>query len=237
MKIPWSHLTLVMLASFSDIVASQTATGTIMIDNQEFVSGSSRVIKGNGRRLVDKRTLTSFSKLSVDIAANIEFIASNRYQVEVTGDENIVPLITSTVSNGTLLIESRGSFSTQNILHIKVYGSPALNGLIANGSSDIKLVGLKGLTLKIDLDGAGDLTAQGSMQNLELIIDGSTSVNMRELQADNVTLSIGGSADAIVTANNILNVTIDGAGDVVYYGNPEVINQEIDGAGDITAGD
>lgn len=237
MKAPWSSMVLVTLAGFSEIAASQTVTGKIMIDNQEYVTGSSRVIKGNGNKSTDKRTLSSFSRLSVDIAADIEFIGANNYRLEVSGDENIVPLITSKVSNDTLLIKSDQSFSTQKKLHIKIYGSPTLSAVTIDGSSDIKLAGLKGDTLTVKLDGSGSLIAEGSVQSLILDINGSGDANTRKLQADSVSIYVGGAADVVITANKKLNIAIDGAGDVVYYGNPGLINKEIDGAGDISAGD
>lgn len=237
MKTKWRIMALMSLAGFSNIASSEAVTGKIMIDGQVYSSGSANVIRGSGNIVTNKRKLSAFNNLSINITADIEYIASDSYQLELTVDDNIAPTITTTISGNTLSIDTNRSFSTQNTIRARIYGSPALRGVIMNGSSDVNLQEITGNSLEINLEGTGDLKAQGNVQNLNIKVSGSGNVNTKGLQADNVTITVDGSADVTVTANNKLNVSIDGVSDVTYYGHPGAIYKTIDGVGDISAGD
>ncbi|HFD11802.1 MAG TPA: DUF2807 domain-containing protein [Crenotrichaceae bacterium] len=236
MNFKWNVLFVLAFTGFSGTALSEAVTGKIMIDGQEYGSGSSNVIQGSGNIVTDKRKLSAFDKLSVNIAADIEYIASDRYQLVLTADDNIAPVVTSVVRGSTLLIDTERSYSTGSRVHAKVYGPALLGQLLLDGSSDINLQGIAGNSFEINLDGTGDITAQGKVKNLIIQVDGSGHVDTKALHAENVTINVDGSTDVVVTATNKLDVTIDGVSDVTYYGHPNAINKSIDGVGEVTAG-
>jgi hypothetical protein len=237
MNIKIITLVLMTLAGFSGIALSNAVTGKIVIDGKEVSSGSSNIIQGSGNVITDKRKLSTFDKLDLNITADIEYIASDRSRLELTADDNVAAIITSDIRGNTLYIESNRSFSTQSQLSVKIFGSPGLQGVNIDGSSDVTLQGISGDSLEINLDGTGDITAQGKVSNLTIKVDGSGDVNTKNIQAENVTINVEGSTDVTVTANKNLDVTIDGVSDVTYYGHPSSINKAIDGVGEISAGD
>jgi hypothetical protein len=239
MNMRLNTLVFTVLTGFSGITfaVSNTFTGKIVIDGQEYSSGSSNVIQGSGKVITDKRKLSAFNKLNINIAADIEYIASDSYRLELTADDNIAATISSAVRGNTLHIDNDRSFSTESKLHARIFGSPALQGVLVDGSSDVNLQGISGNSLDITLDGTGDITAQGNTSNLTIKVDGSGSVNTKELRADNVNINVDGSSEITVTAKKSLVVVIDGVSDVTYYGHPGTIKKTVDGVGDISAGD
>jgi hypothetical protein len=64
-------------------------------------------------------------------------------------------------------------------------------------------------------------------------IQGSGGVAARDLQADDVSVSIAGSGDAHVHARKTLAVSIAGSGDVDYAGDP-VVRTSVAGSGSVT---
>ncbi|MEE9345067.1 MAG: DUF2807 domain-containing protein [Methylococcales bacterium] len=236
MNLEWNILYVMALTGFSGIALSEAVTGKIIIDDQEYTSGSSNVIQGSGNIVTDRRKLSAFEKLSVNITANIEYIASDSYHLELTADDNIPSVISTAITDNTLSIDTGRSFATQSIIRARIYGPPSLNSLIVNGSSDINLQGISSESLEINLDGIGDIVAQGKVKNLIVMVDGSANVNTKALQADNVTIDADGSTDVIVTANNKLDIAIDGVSNVTYYGHPNSINKTIDGVGEVSTG-
>ena len=58
------------------------------------------------------------------------------------------------------------------------------------------------------------------------------SIKCFELESDNVSLDLSGSADAEVTANQNLDVHVSGAADVMYRGNAKV-KKSISGSGSV----
>jgi hypothetical protein len=237
MKIKQNIFILISLAGFSSMALSEAVTGKIIIDGQEYSSGSSNVIQGSGKIVTDERKLNTFNELSINIAADIEYIASDSHRLELTADDNIAPTITSSIIGNTLSIDTNQSFSTQSKIRTKIYGPSTLQSVVIDGSSDVKLQGITGDLLEIKLDGSGDITAQGNVSKLIIKADGSGNINTKELLADDVIINIEGSTDVTVTANKNLGVEINGVSDVTYYGHPGSINKTIDGVGNVTAGD
>ena len=58
-------------------------------------------------------------------------------------------------------------------------------------------------------------------------------LNAESLQAKVVEISLMGAADAKVNATESLSVSIKGAGDVRYSGNPKTIKKSVAGAGSV----
>jgi hypothetical protein len=242
MKIKWHTLVLMALTGFSNIVASKAVSGKIIINNQSYSSGSSNSIQGSGQVVTVRRMLGAFNKLSIGTTVDVEYFAAENnavedYRIELTADDNIVPIIDSRISGGTLTIDANQSYSTWRKLGAKIYGPAMLQGVSVEGSADLNLQGIAGDLLEINLEGTGNLTAQGKVQQLMIKTSGSRDINTKKLQAEQVTIHVEGSADVKVTANKTLDVVINGISDIIYYGHPETINKTINGIGDVLTGD
>ena len=77
----------------------------------------------------------------------------------VTTDDNILPLIETTVDGDTLRNGSKQSYSTRLGVNVKIT-VPALNGVAVSGSGDIKATGLKADEMEARVTGSGDVTLQ-----------------------------------------------------------------------------
>ena len=236
MKMKWQVVLVMAATGYSVTAMSGAVTGKIVVDGQVYSSGASNVIQGTGNVITEQRKLNAFNKLDVNLAADVEYIAAGDYRLELTADDNIAPVITSSVQNGRLVLDTDRSFSTQSRVRMRVYGAPALEVLRVDGSSDVSLHGLSGHSLRIDLDGTGEISAQGKVRSLTVLVDGTGSINSKDLQADHVRINVDGSADVTVTVNSELDVAIDGVSDVTYYGHPGSINKTIDGVGQVSQG-
>ncbi len=235
MKKKWNILLLMTLTGFSDMALCRSITGQIII-NQTYSSGSSDSIRGNGQVTTAKRVLGEFNKLSVNTLVDIEYFSSESNWIELTADDNIMPIITSMIRGDTLSIDADQSYSTQSKIHAKIYGSSTLQKITVAGSSNVNLKGITSDLLEINLSGTSSISARGNVQSLILKISGSSEANTKELSADNVTIMTKGSCDAIVTANKKLDVEIDGISNITFFGNPDSINKTIDGIGKVSAG-
>lgn len=233
--------TLVLYGS-SFMATGGTYTGKIVIDGVEYGSGfsgstgSSGVLEGNGKVVTKQRELGFFDQLSVQLTGDVNYVAADQFSLKIKADENIVPVITSEISGGVLVLDTDRSYSTQSKLQITVFGPPSLKGLVVDGSADVNMRGIDTGSLQIGLDGSGDVTAQGRVDSLLVKVDGSGDVSAKELIANNVMVATDGSTEVVVTAKNRLDVTVDGVGEVTYYGNPATVNKAIDGVGDVKPG-
>ena len=69
------------------------------------------------------------------------------------------------------------------------------------------------------------------------VIEGAGSLHAEALRSRRCRIRISGSGDAEVFVSEMLDASIDGAGDIVYFGSPAGIKKRITGAGDIVSGD
>ena len=84
------------------------------------------------------------------------------------------------------------------------------------------------------LQGSGDIKLEGKADTQKVRVSGSGNYLAGDLQTDATEVSIPGSADVTVWAEQDLNIRVSGSGNIRYYGKP-VIDQNISGSGDITS--
>lgn len=87
--------------------------------------------------------------------------------------------------------------------------------------------------LEIEIEGSGDVTADGQVELLEVSIAGSGDVDARELFAQRGYLSIAGSGDISAYVNQEVVARIAGSGDIVVRGNPASRSKQVLGLGSV----
>jgi carbon monoxide dehydrogenase subunit G len=217
-------------------VAGQSVTGKIIIDGIVYGEGSSKIIEGSGVPSRERRHVNDFHAVEIKTGVDVNFTRSDDTDVELSGDDNLLKLIRTDVSRGVLTISSTESYQTKSPLTVSLTG-PHLSSIAMHGAGDIKLADLKENDLSLQLNGSGDVSATGSVGQLNVLLNGSSDVEAEELLSENANIQILGSGDIAVNAKQSLDVSIIGSGNVKYYGHPEKINRQIIGSGEVEAGE
>jgi len=89
----------------------------------------------------------------------------------------------------------------------------AVNGAFTFGTLD---------TLKMDLNGTGDIRLAGTARRASLTINGAANIKAIGLTAEAATVTINGAGNCEITATATLEAVINGLGNVVYGGDPAV---------------
>lgn len=215
------------------------------------------MVTGSGRVITEARRVGDFVAIDCSGSVDVEVRQGATTSVQVRGDDNIVPLIETSVENGrdgpTLQVRAKrgASYSTRVGLKVLV-ATPRLVALVNSGSGDIRIEALATPSLRISLSGSGnldfsalqtdelsigisgsaDVRGAGRAAKTTINISGSGDVKLAELRADDVRISIAGSGDAEVNAAKTLNVSIAGSGDVSYSGSP-ALKTSIAGSGEV----
>src|SRR5689334_19897473 len=69
-------------------------------------------IRGSGKRVMEKRNVGPFTSISTEGAFSIEVTCQKNVSVEVEGDDNILAMVTSDVSNNVLRLRSTKSYDS-----------------------------------------------------------------------------------------------------------------------------
>ena len=188
-------------------------------------------VTGSGVRKVEKRELSSFTSIATDGAFEIEVVCQQPQAVEIEGDDNLLPLVSTTVSSGVLRINNARGYSTRTPMRIKI-SVPNIEGITANGAGTIEISRLKNDKCDINSNGAPTIRVSGETKELEVDANGAGSVDAHKLRASRAEVDSKGVAKVEVYASGSLNVTVSGPSHVIYDGDPEV-NQTVNGPGSV----
>ena len=188
-------------------------------------------VSGSGVRKVEKRDLSPFTSISTDGAFEIEVVCQQPQALEIEGDDNLLPMVSTQVSNGVLRINNVGSYSTRTPMKIKI-SVPNIEGITANGAGTIEVSRLKNDKFDIDSNGAPTIRVSGETKELEIDANGAGHVDAHKLRASRAGVDSKGVAKVEVFASDVLNVTVSGPSQVIYDGDPAV-NQKVNGPGSV----
>jgi putative autotransporter adhesin-like protein len=189
---------------------------------------------GSGKMKIEKRDVPAFRSLDISGAYDVEIVVQKEQSLELEGDDNLLPLIKTEVSNsGVLTINNEKSFSTKNKLRVRI-SVPNLIGISTSGASDIVASNIKSDGFDINMSGASNLQLSGETYKLAVEISGAGDLDAKDLHANVVSVHSSGAAKADVYASEELRAEVSGAGNVNYYGDPKVVKEDTSGAGTIS---
>ena len=212
--------------------------------------------KGDGNIVTEVRSHTDFSKISIEMGADLYIEQGETYEVKVEASENIQEIIETKVVGSTLEIDLKKGKCLKNSYEVKVYVvMPELDDISISGSGDVSIddlfvgnrldVSISGSgnldfdqldynELDVSISGSGDLflNSVDTLVSESINISGSGEIHSYDLPAKHVEIKVSGSGDCEVHAVETLDISISGSGDVSYKGNP-IIDQSISGSGSV----
>ena len=210
-------------------------------------------VKGDGHAQRQARTVVGFTKVANDTSLDLDITQGDKFDVQVTLDGNLLPLLTTTVDAGTLRIRSEKSIEPTGKGLVRIV-LPKLAELDVSGSGDSQIHALTGgqpFAAKLrgsgsvsadqiatgDLDlassGSGSIKLRGTAAKLGISVSGSGTVTANELSSTAADISLSGSGRVRVTVNGNLQVKDLGSGDVQATVNGGVIDVSLMGSGQV----
>jgi len=206
----------------------------IIILASVFLAGCNGIgVRGSGIVKDETRDIFEFDALEVGGFYHVTVECGKEPALQITGDDNIIPLIRTEIRGGTLHIWSHKSISPRKKLRIRIT-TRDLNSIITSGASNISVKNLDNEELSVEASGAGSLRLSGKTDRVSLELSGAVNLNASDLQANQVDVEISGASNADVYASEALKAEISGVGNIDYYGSPKNIKKRISGLGSIT---
>jgi hypothetical protein len=190
---------------------------------------------GSGTAVAQPRHLGAFSSVDVAGSSNVTVRAGGRQSVVVHADDNLLGQVTTQVRGTTLVIGTRGSFTTNSPMSVEI-SVPSLDAvtLSGSGSGAITASNIQGPRLSVRLSGSGVVRASGTVTRLDVSLGGSGDAQLDRLVARDVHAVLSGSGRILTRAMNTLQASVPGSGTIVYSGNPAHVTRSITGSGAIT---
>jgi len=212
-------------------------------------------IKRTGSIITETRVINGFDQVYVEDNLNVFITQDSTFEVKVEAGENIVPLIETSVTDGTLHIRNKNrcnwarSYKKPFNVYIKM---PVIKYITSDGTGNIK--GLNTITtdafdvqtknsgnieltvnnLKVTshMHGSGDLTLHGITIEHDCDIGGTAFLQCADLQTTTTWVHTFTTGLCYIKTSN-LSCFIDYIGDVYCYGNPVIMQEKIKGSGQL----
>ncbi len=198
------------------------------------ITGCHRIhdeVRGSGNIQQETRAVGSFTSIATEGQFEITVVCQKSQSVEIQGDDNILPLISTTVSNNVLHVKTTRSYSVSEPISVKI-SVPDLNGISASGAGSIVVSEVKNDKFEIDANGAPSIRVSGDTKALSIDANGAGKIDTHKLHAGRVEVDSKGVAKVEVYATEQLDATVSGPSHVVYRGDP-VVHQTIHGPGSV----
>jgi hypothetical protein len=214
------------------------------------------VTRGSGTVTSETRPVSGVTGVRLEWLGDVTITQGDTEALTVEAEDNILPLITTNVENGTLVIALKPDTNRDAVIPTKPvrFGLDvtALELIDISGAGNVRTDGLEGETLALNLSGAGNVDLSG-LQLIQLTASSSGAGNISlagvaedqsstlsglgnyqagDLESIDARVEISGAGNATVWVRNQLDVKISGAGSVSYYGEPQV-TQDVSGVGSV----
>ena len=184
------------------------------------------------------RTMPAFTAISVTGPISIVVDAGKSQSLTLRGDARFLQDVTSEVVNGELRL------SVREKKNISWHGDPRvvitvpdLRAVGVEGAGEVKLNQIRGERLDVNYRGAGSMHIKGEVKTFKMQAEGVGEVDAKSFIADDVNVVFRGIGDVKVFARNRLDATVQGIGNLTYYGKPRSVNKSASGLGSVKAGD
>jgi len=184
------------------------------------------------------RNMPAFTAISVQGPISITVDAGKAQSVTLRGDARFLQDVTSEVVNGELRL------SVREKKNISWHGDPRvvitvpdLRAVGVEGAGEVKLNQIRGERLDVNYRGAGSMHIKGEVKTFKMQAEGVGEVDAKSFIADDVNVVFRGIGDVKVFARNRLDATVQGIGNLTYYGKPRSVNKSASGLGSVKAGD
>jgi hypothetical protein len=181
-------------------------------------------IVGEGDVQTEIRDLPPFTRVSVAAGMKVILGAAAQQQVRVAAQPNILPLITTEVVDGQLVVtlDAEGGIASSKPLSLTVE-VPVLES-VALSAGSVGYLEHTGDTLKVDVSAGAELTGIGTTPDLRLTATTGSHAKLGELVAQAAEISINDGATAEINVVGSLTGVADGGSTVILTSKPATVD-------------
>lgn len=167
---------------------------------------------GSGIASAEARDVPAFTAVELKATNDVAIHVGGTRRVLVRGDDNLLPLVTTRVEHGVLVIGASHGFTTRRPMRV-----------------DVTVPSLETVTLA----GSGIVAADGRVSRLSATLSGTGQLQLASLVARDVVTVLAGTGRVDVTATHSLDAIVAGSGAIFYGGDPSRVTKDVSGRGTI----
>lgn len=185
------------------------------------VAGCTLGTRGEGPATAEERNPGEFQAVSAAGGIRLDVTVGEPPSVVVETETNLLPLIETEVRGGTLHIEGRSPYHSPAGVRVTIV-NPRLDGLELTGGSAAVVRNVEVAFMAVALSGGSELTADGSVAELQLQASGGSRALLRELAIAEASVDVSGGSRAELTVSERIGGSASGGSTVVAAGDGSV---------------
>jgi len=201
------------------VLVAVVIMAAVKLDRGEAPSALST--SGSGVSVTEHREAGPFTIVELAGANTVVIHVGAPRSVAVTGDDNLVPRVTTVVQDDRLVIDNTGSFTTNVDMSVTV-SVPSLESVELGGAGTVTVDGITGDDFSAELTGDGTLVVSGTVERLTAVLAGAGTLDLHGLVAADGSVQLEGTGTIRVHATSTLDATLAGTGTILYRGDPTV---------------
>lgn len=174
-------------------------------------------VSGSGPVVTQARPVAGFTSIDAGGGIAVEVTIGDVSSVEVETQENLQPLIATTVEGSTLRIHSTQAYSAATAPLVRIV-MPDLDALDLSGGSRGAVDGLAADHVEFDINGGSALRAAGTVDALTIGASGGARADLQDLSARTVQVEASGGAAVNLTASETVTGSASGGASVSVAG-------------------
>jgi hypothetical protein len=196
---------------------------------------SGETVRGSGVVKSESREVKDFTQIESAGSGEVRVQRGEKDSLLVEAEDNILPLIETTVKDGTLRLRTKDNVNIRTTKPI-IFRITAreLTGVAIAGSGKVEAANVDAKSFSISISGSGEIKASGKADAVNISISGSGSVDTLGMPAKTVKAEVTGAGEIAAHASEQLTANIVGSGEIEYTGNPQV-TKRIVGSGHVSA--
>jgi len=196
---------------------------------------------------------TGFTQLDISHAFTANITRSDRFNVVITADDNLVDYLDIRQRGDTLYIGVQSGRTYTGTTFRAEITLPTLEGLNVSGASRANLSGFSSTQrlaleasgasvvrgdvkcgdVSFNVSGASQVTLSGTGQDAVLEVSGASRVQLEDMSFRNVDVEASGASSVTVNLEGRLDASASGASNILYVGSPTLGRIEESGASSV----
>jgi len=198
--------------------------------------GSAPYERGSGTLATETRPLPDFHALVAGHGIAVEVTTAESSLATVTADDNLLDSVTTEVRDGVLHIELGGSIETSNSPAVSVSTSRTLDAVTATAAATVRVGGIVGTNLAVHAASAASVTADGSVDHLDLTVEAGATADLGGLAATTARADLAAAATATVRVADRISGSCSAGSTLHVLGDPAVVDVGTDPSSTVVRG-
>ena len=206
---------------------------------------ATKVITPSDKIISENRNVSGFNAIDFSTFGKMNIIQGDTESLNISGPDNLVPEIETTVKNQTLIIRTKENISVTNLnsgnmptftIVVKELTSLSTSGLgdaqvdmLTTPSMAVTMSGAGQMQFNqfvtdefnLTLSGLGGISLTGETRHASVDLSGAGSVNAPDFKIQEANVTVSGLGGATVWVTDQLTGDISSSGSVNYFGLPK----------------